>query len=85
MATDPDAFEPSGPGTLADQGELTDAEGEDIRQYTGEPVETEEGWVVPQQQNFAGKDNIAGGGEWPDPDTPSAQPHEGAEDPAAET
>jgi hypothetical protein len=24
---------------------------DDEREYTGEPVETDEGWVVPQQQN----------------------------------
>lgn len=42
---------PSGPGTLAEQGPLTDEDGDDIREYTGEPVETEEGWVVPQTQN----------------------------------
>ena len=84
VASQPERFEAGGPGTLAEQGELTDEQGEDIRQYTGEPVETEEGWVVPQQQNFAGKDNIAGGGEWPDPDTPSAQPTREGEDPANE-
>jgi uncharacterized Zn finger protein (UPF0148 family) len=67
-------FEEGGPGTLAARGSLLDEQGEDIRQYTGEPVETEEGWVIPQQQNFAGKDNIAGGGEFPDPNTPSAMP-----------
>lgn len=78
----PGRFEPGGPGTLADQADLTDAEGEDIRQYTGEPVETEDGWVIPRQQNFAGKDNIAGGGEWPDPDTPPVQPTTEGEDPA---
>ena len=65
---------PAGTGeTLAEQQELTDEEGDDIREYTGEPVETEEGWVLPQQQN-AGPGNMAGGGEWPDPRTPSAQP-----------
>jgi hypothetical protein len=58
--------------SLAEQGPLQDAEGDDIREYTGEPVETEEGWVVPQQQNV-GPGNMAGGGEWPDPATPSAQ------------
>jgi hypothetical protein len=67
-------FEEGGPGTLAERGPLLDEQGEDIRQYTGEPVETEEGWVIPQQQNFAGKDNIAGGGEFPDPNAPSAMP-----------
>jgi hypothetical protein len=66
-----------GGGSLADQGSLKDADGDDIREYTGEPVETEEGWVVPQQQNV-GPGNMAGGGEWPDPDAPPAQP--GSED-----
>jgi Zn finger protein HypA/HybF involved in hydrogenase expression len=66
-------FLPGGPGTLAERGSLLDEDGEDIRQYTGEPVETEEGWVVPQQQNV-GPGNEAGGGEWPDPSTPSAMP-----------
>jgi hypothetical protein len=40
--------------------------------YTSEPVETEDGTVVVQQQNV-GKDNMKGGGEWPDPDTPPEQ------------
>jgi hypothetical protein len=59
--------------SLRERGSLLDEQGEDIRQYTGEPVETEEGTVLPQQQNV-GPGNEAGGGEWPDPDTPSAQP-----------
>jgi hypothetical protein len=66
-------FDEGGPGTLAERGPLTDADGEDIRQYTGEPVETEEGWVVPVQQNV-GPGNEAGGGEFPDPNAPSAMP-----------
>jgi hypothetical protein len=66
-------FDDGGPGTLAEQGPLVDEQGEDIRQYTGEPVETEEGWVVPRQQNV-GPGNEAGGGEFPDPHTPSAMP-----------
>jgi hypothetical protein len=61
--------------SLRERGSLLDAEGEDIRQYTGEPVETEEGTVIPRQQN-AGPGNIAGGGEWPDPNAPAAQPDE---------
>jgi len=32
-------------------GELLDEDGDDIREYTGEPVETDDGWVVPQAQN----------------------------------
>jgi uncharacterized C2H2 Zn-finger protein len=61
--------------SLRERGSLLDAEGEDIRQYTGEPVETEEGTVIPRQQN-AGPGNIAGGGEWPDPNASPAQPDE---------
>jgi hypothetical protein len=34
---------------------------------------------VVAQQNV-GKDNMAGGGEWPDPHRPSAQPGTGGED-----
>jgi hypothetical protein len=61
--------------SLRERGSIYDAEGEDIRQYTGEPVETEEGTVIPRQQN-AGPGNVAGGGEWPDPNAPPAQPDE---------
>lgn len=68
------------PGTLREQADLRDAEGDDIRMYTGEPVETESGWVIPVQQNFAGRDNLAGGGEWPDPHAEPAQPHPVDED-----
>jgi transcription elongation factor Elf1 len=64
-------FDQGGPGTLADREPLLDDDGEDIRQYTGEPVETEEGWVTPRQQNV-GPGNMAGGGEFPDPDAPPA-------------
>jgi len=59
--------------SLRERGPLLDEDGTDIREYTGEPVETEEGTVIPQQQNV-GPGNEAGGGEWPDPNTPSAQP-----------
>jgi hypothetical protein len=45
--------------------------------YTSEPLETEEGTIVIQQQNV-GKDAIEGGGEWPDPDTPPEPPAPGA-------
>jgi hypothetical protein len=69
-------------GNLADGGQLLDEDGDDIREYTGEPVETEEGWVLPQQQNV-GPGNMAGGGEWPDPQRPSAQPGTGPGEPAA--
>lgn len=64
-------FDEGHPGNLKDQGSLIDAEGDDVREYTSEPVETEEGWVIARQQT-AGPGNIAGGGEFPDPDTPPA-------------
>jgi hypothetical protein len=64
LGDDRQFFEPGRPGNLADQADLTDAEGDDIREYTGEPVETEDGWVIPQQQNV-GPGNEAGGGEFP--------------------
>jgi NADH:ubiquinone oxidoreductase subunit F (NADH-binding) len=41
----------------------------DARMYTSEPVETDEGTVVIQQQNV-GAENEQGGGEYPDPHTP---------------
>jgi hypothetical protein len=44
----------------------------DERMYTGEPVETDEGVARPQQMNV-GVENMEGGGEWPDPDTPPRQ------------
>lgn len=64
---------------LAEQSDLVDAEGEDIRQYTGEPVRTEHGTVAPQQM-VTGRERDVGGGEWPaapprgddDPDEPVA-------------
>ena len=65
-------FEDAEPGNLADQRDLIDEDGDDIRMYTGEPVETDDGWILPQQQNLPG--NSAGGGEYPDPATPSTQP-----------
>lgn len=63
---------PGSTTSLRDEG-LLDADGEDRRLYTGEPVETEDGWVLPVQQN-AGPGNIAGSGEWPDKHAPPAQP-----------
>jgi hypothetical protein len=69
-----DRFERAEPGSLREQRDLIDDDGDDIRMYTGEPVETDEGWVLPVQQNFAGRDNIAGGGEWPDPHAEPVQP-----------
>jgi NADH:ubiquinone oxidoreductase subunit F (NADH-binding) len=41
----------------------------DARMYTSEPVDTDEGTVVIQQQNV-GAENEQGGGEYPDPHTP---------------
>jgi hypothetical protein len=56
---------PHGDGRpLRDQMPLIDDDGDDIRQYTGEPVETEGGWVLPQQ-TATGSQNVVGGGEFP--------------------
>jgi hypothetical protein len=41
----------------------------DERLYTGEPVDDGEHVRRPQQMNV-GVENMEGGGEWPDPDTP---------------
>ena len=73
LGDDLEFFDRAEEGTLTDQRELIDDEGDDIREYTGEPVETEDGWVLPVQQNV-GFDNMAGQGEFPDPDTLPVQP-----------
>jgi hypothetical protein len=55
------------------KGRLTDAEGDDRREDTGEPVETNEGWVFPSSRT-SGPGNEAGGGEWPSRARPPAPP-----------
>jgi hypothetical protein len=50
----------------------------DEKMYSTVPLETEDGTVVIQQQNV-GKDNMQGGGEWPDPDSPPQDPAPGAQ------
>ena len=67
---------------LREQADLTDAQGDDIRQYTGEPVETEDGVVIPQQM-AVGEEQEVGGGEFPntpgraDQGSPAARPDDG--------
>src|SRR5690606_3946045 len=51
LGSDRQFFDEAEPGNLRDQGSLLDEEGDDIRMYTGEPVETEQGVVLPRQQN----------------------------------
>jgi hypothetical protein len=41
----------------------------DERMYTGEPVDTGDSTLRPQQMNV-GFENMEGSGEWPDPRTP---------------
>lgn len=53
----------------------------DERMYTGEPVDDGEHVRRPQQMNAAGRANIEGGGEWPDPKTPPS-PGAAADEPA---
>jgi hypothetical protein len=50
----------------------------DEKMYTGAELDTGHGTYRPTQQNLAGKDNIQGGGEWPDPDTPAQPPAPGS-------
>lgn len=57
-------FPHGGSEPLREQRALKDAEGDDIRQYTGEPVETEDGTVLPQQM-VVGTERVVGGGEFP--------------------
>jgi len=59
--------------------DVDEREPSDEKMYTGEPLDTGHGVVRPQQENAAGKDNIEGGGEWPDPHTPPQRPAPGAE------
>lgn len=63
---------PHGDGRpLREQTPLVDEDGDDIRQYTGEPVETDDGWVLPQQ-SATGTENVVGGGEHANsPDQPT--------------
>lgn len=51
---------------LREQVNLEDETGADVREYTGEPVDTGRGVVIPQQQNL-GSERSVGGGEFPDP------------------
>jgi len=57
-------FEHTDADSLREAKDLTDDEGDDIRQYTGEPVPTEDGNVIPQQM-VVGHDRVVGDGEWP--------------------
>jgi hypothetical protein len=59
---DREVMVPSGPGNLRDREPLVDEDGDDIREYTGEPVETDEGWVVPQTQNRGDSGSEVDGG-----------------------
>jgi hypothetical protein len=46
--------------------------------YSSEPLEDEEGRTYVIRQQNVGPGNEAGGGEWPDPDTPPQAPAPGA-------
>ena len=48
--------------------QATGLKGEELKEVAGEPVDTGEGVVVPVQQTV-GAENVAGGGEFPDPDS----------------
>gem|GEM_PF-6607167 len=78
LGADAEFFERGRSGTLAQQRELVDEQGTDIRMYTGEPVETDDGVVIPQQTNV-GSDNMAGSGEWPSGERPDGVDDAGQE------
>jgi len=66
-----------GPDKSTDPGhELVD----DEKMFTGEPVDTEDGVIRPQQMPV-GKDMVEGGGEFPDPETPPSPGAAGADGP----
>ena len=67
---------------LAEQTDLVDEDGDDIRQYTGEPVPTEHGTVAPQQM-VTGRQRDVGGGEWPDA-PPRGDDHDDVDEPVAD-
>ena len=64
---------------LREQTDLVDEDGSDIRQYTGEPVETEHGTVAPQQM-AVGTEQVVGGGEFPNDERPADRPPAGEPD-----
>jgi hypothetical protein len=70
--------------SLREQRDLVDDDGDDIRQYTGEPVETEHGTVIPQQ-SAVGAEQVVGGGEFPNDHRPPAQADEPPADPVEGT
>jgi hypothetical protein len=59
------------------RGEHDSSQPSNERLYTSERLETDEGTIVIQQQNV-GRDQMRGGAEWPDPDTPPPHPASGA-------
>ena len=56
----------------------TDQEDPEASLYSTVPLEDDEGHEYVIQQQNVGKDNMEGGGEWPDPDTPPKPPAPGA-------
>jgi hypothetical protein len=64
-----EAFPEADDVPLREQTDLVDDDGTDIRQYTGEPVETEYGTVTPQQM-VVGTERTVGGGEFPNDHRP---------------
>ena len=48
--------------------------------YSTVPLEDEEGRPYVVQQQNVGRENMEGGGEWPDPETPARSPAPGAQE-----
>jgi hypothetical protein len=54
-----------------DPPDPADDEATDEKMYTSAPIEDDEGATYIIRQQNVGPGNELGGGEWPDPDTPS--------------
>ena len=69
-----------------DEREVASAEEPDPEAplYSTVPLEDEDGNEYVVQQQNVGRENMEGGGEWPDPDTPPRAPAPGAAEPASD-
>ena len=62
---------------------MTDRENEEPKQVESTTLDEDDERVIAQQNT--GGENMAGGGEWPDPDTPPRGPAPGTAGPTKET
>ncbi|WP_420451700.1 hypothetical protein [Ilumatobacter sp.] len=59
-----DAFGTTSDGrSVAERSDVNDEDGDNVREYSGEPVPTEDGYVIPRQ-SAVGSQRAGDGGEW---------------------